>query len=56
MHDLRNTDHDTQNKPTGDGESGQPDAADSSAEVNAPFASHEDDDSDFGDTDQHSTA
>lgn len=28
----------------------------SSADVKVPFAPHEDDDSDFGDTDQHSTA
>lgn len=56
MHDKPHTDQDTDTKPTRDDQSPQPDTDDSSADVKAPFAPHEDDDSAVGDTDQHSTA
>lgn len=39
-----------------EGQSSPSGTADSSADVKAPFAPHEDDDSALGDTDQHSTA
>jgi hypothetical protein len=47
---------DPNTEPTGDDQSPQSDTAESSANVKAPFAPHEDDDSALGDTDQHSTA
>ncbi|MGA2010218.1 MAG: hypothetical protein ABSH51_06755 [Solirubrobacteraceae bacterium] len=53
MRDPLNADGDTDDQRTRDG-SGQS-ASESSADVKAPFAPHEDDDSPFGDTDQHST-
>jgi hypothetical protein len=56
MHDAPNADHDTETKPTRDEQPPESDTADSSADVKVPFAPHEDDDSDVGDTDQHSTA
>jgi hypothetical protein len=56
MHNTPTTDQDTDTKRTRDDQSSQPEPAESSANVNAPFAPHEDDDSAFGDTDQHSTA
>ena len=56
MHNTPNTDQDPDTKPTRDDQSSQSDSNDSSADVKAPFAPHEDDDSALGDTDQHSTA
>lgn len=56
MHDKLNTGQDTDDTPVRDDRSAESDPADSSADVKAPFAPHEDDDSAFGDTDQHSTA
>jgi hypothetical protein len=56
MHNTPNTDQATDNQPPRDDGSPQSDTAGSSANVNAPFAPHEDDDSALGDTDQHSTA
>ncbi len=47
---------DTEKKPTRDDRSPDSDTADSSADVKAPFAPHENDGSALGDTDQHSTA
>lgn len=56
MQTTQNTDHATDNRPTRDDQSPQTDTAGSSANVKAPFAPHENDDSALGDTDQHSTA
>jgi len=56
MPSTLHTNQDTENKPTRDDQSPQSDTADSSANVKAPFAPHENDDSALGDTDQHSTA
>ena len=56
MHDKLNTSHDTNDKSARDDRPAEPDTADSSADVSAPFAPHEHDDSAVGDTDQHSTA
>ncbi len=56
MHDKLNTSQDPDAEPVPDDRSTESDAAGSSADVKAPFAPHEDDDSAFGDTDQHSTA
>jgi hypothetical protein len=56
MHDKLNTGQDTEDEPARDNQSTESDPAGSSADVKAPFAPHEDDDSAFGDTDQHSTA
>ena len=54
MHNTPHIDQDTENKPADDDQS--PESADPSADVKAPFAPHENDDSALGDTDQHSTA
>jgi hypothetical protein len=54
---MRNAPHihqDTDSKTEGDDQSTQ--SADQGADVKAPFAPHENDDSALGDTDQHSTA
>lgn len=64
MHDTADSDRDTgpkptrddQPKPTRDDQPPRSETADESANVKAPFAPHEDDDSALGDTDQHSTA
>lgn len=56
MHNTLHTDQDTENKPAHDDQSPQSSTTDTSADVKAPFAPHEDDDSALGDTDQHSTA
>jgi hypothetical protein len=56
MHNMPNTDQAADDRSRRDDESPQSDTAGSSADVKAPFAPHEDDDSAFGDTDQHSTA
>ena len=56
MHDTPNGDQDTETKPKRDDQAPESGEADSSANVKAPFAPHEDDDSALGDTDQHSTA
>jgi hypothetical protein len=56
MHYMPNTDQDTESKPTRDDPSPQSDTDDSSTYVKVPFVPHENDDSAFGDTDQHSTA
>jgi hypothetical protein len=56
MHNTPNADQATENKPPPHDQSPQSDTAGSSANVNAPFAPHENDDSALGDTDQHSTA
>jgi hypothetical protein len=56
MDDTPNADKDTETKRTHEDQSPESDTADSSADVKAPFAPHEDDDSALGDTDQHSTA
>jgi hypothetical protein len=56
-HQMRNAPHihqDTDSKTEGDDQSTQ--SADQGADVKAPFAPHENDDSALGDTDQHSTA
>ena len=55
MHYMPSTKQDTDSKPPRD-EHPQSDSTDSSADVNTPFAPHEDDDSALGDSDQHSTA
>ncbi len=47
---------DNSDETTRDERSAESDEAGSSADVKAPFAPHEDDDSPLGDTDQHSTA
>jgi hypothetical protein len=54
MHSTPHLHQDTDNKPEDDDQSTQ--SADRGADVKAPFAPHEDDDSALGDTDQHSTA
>jgi hypothetical protein len=56
MHNTPKADQDTETKPTRDDQPPNSDPPDSSANVKAPFAPHEDDDSALGDTDQHSTA
>jgi hypothetical protein len=56
MDDKRNPRQDTDDKPVRDDRSAESDTGGSSADVKAPFAPHEDDDSAVGDTDQHSTA
>lgn len=56
MHNTPHVDHDTENTPAHDDQSPRSDTADASADVKAPFAPHENDDSALGDTDQHSTA
>jgi hypothetical protein len=56
MGDTLNTGQDTDDKPVRDDQSTESEESSSSADVKAPFAPHEDDDSAFGDTDQHSTA
>jgi hypothetical protein len=56
MHDKLDTAHDTDGRPVRDDRSAESDTNGSSTDVKAPFAPHEDDDSAFGDTDQHSTA
>ena len=56
MHETADTDRDTEPKPTRDDQPPRSETADESANVKAPFAPHEDDDSALGDTDQYSTA
>ena len=56
MDDTPNADDDDKTKRDREDQSPQSDPPDSSANVKAPFAPHEDDDSALGDTDQHSTA
>jgi hypothetical protein len=56
MHNTPDTDQDKDTTPAREDQSAHPDSAESSADVKAPFAPHKDDDSAFGDTDQHSTA
>jgi hypothetical protein len=56
MHDNHDSGQNTDDQQVRDAHSAESDTADSSADVKAPFAPHEDDDSAFGDTDQHSTA
>jgi hypothetical protein len=56
MDDTPNVDKDPNHQPAQENQPPQSDPADSSANVKAPFAPHEDDDSPLGDTDQHSTA
>lgn len=56
MHDKLDTGQDTDAKPVRGERPDESDTAGSSADVSAPFAPHEDDDSAVGDTDQHSTA
>ena len=55
MDDTPNADNDAETKRARE-DGPQSDPPDSSANVKAPFAPHEDDDSALGDTDQHSTA
>jgi hypothetical protein len=56
MDDKHNPGQDTEDEPVRDDRSAESDTGGSSADVEAPFAPHEDDDSAVGDTDQHSTA
>lgn len=56
MRTTPNIDEDTQHERKRDDRSPESDRGHSSADVPAPFAPHENDDSAFGDTDQHSTA
>jgi hypothetical protein len=56
MDDKRNTGQNEDDKPVRGDRPAESDTGGSSADVQAPFAPHEDDDSAVGDSDQHSTA
>ena len=58
MNNELDTSRDTDDEPARDDRSAESEqgSSSSSTDVKAPFAPHVDDDSAFGDTDQHSTA
>ena len=56
MPDKPNASPEADREPHRDDRSDEAQTNGSSTDVKAPFAPHEDDDSAFGDTDQHSTA
>lgn len=56
MNNTPQSRRDTDNEPKHDDDDKAPESAESSTDVKAPFAPHENDDSALGDTDQHSTA